>query len=150
MATIPVFLPGESQGWGSLVGCCLSLILDLFGFILFVTLYTSYTWRLVSLFKFGWFSAIISSNEFVNHFSLFSIWHSYNANAGTLNIIPEVSYTVFHIFKLTFLFVILIGWLPFFCFTDILCVLLYHLVCCSFLLVCLFQLFNSLFLIGSF
>ena len=21
MATIPVFLPGESQGWGSLVGC---------------------------------------------------------------------------------------------------------------------------------
>ena len=23
MATYPVFLPGESQGWGSLVGCCL-------------------------------------------------------------------------------------------------------------------------------
>ena len=23
MATTPVFLPGESQGWGSLVGCCL-------------------------------------------------------------------------------------------------------------------------------
>ena len=23
MATQPVFLPGESQGWGSLVGCCL-------------------------------------------------------------------------------------------------------------------------------
>ena len=23
MATAPVFLPGESQGWGSLVGCCL-------------------------------------------------------------------------------------------------------------------------------
>ena len=23
MATTPVFLPGESRGWGSLVGCCL-------------------------------------------------------------------------------------------------------------------------------
>ena len=23
MATTPVFFPGESQGWGSLVGCCL-------------------------------------------------------------------------------------------------------------------------------
>ena len=23
MATLPLFLPGESQGWGSLVGCCL-------------------------------------------------------------------------------------------------------------------------------
>ena len=23
MAATPVFLPGESQGWGSLVGCCL-------------------------------------------------------------------------------------------------------------------------------
>ena len=23
MATTPAFLPGESQGWGSLVGCCL-------------------------------------------------------------------------------------------------------------------------------
>ena len=23
MAATPVFLPGESQGWGSLVGCCI-------------------------------------------------------------------------------------------------------------------------------
>ena len=48
------------------------LVVNLFGFILFGTLYASCTWMSVSFPRLGKFSAIISSNRFSVPFSLFS------------------------------------------------------------------------------
>ena len=39
----------------------------------------------------GKFSAIISSNIFLDPLSLSSFWDSYNVNAGAFNVVPEVS-----------------------------------------------------------
>ena len=50
---------------------------DLFGLILFGTLFASWTWMAVSFSRLGKFSAVIFSNMFSNPFlSLFSSWNS--------------------------------------------------------------------------
>ena len=102
-------------------------------FHLFVTLCPSCTWISVSFFRFGNFPALISSNHFDP--LLFSFWDSYNVNVGMLIIIPEISETVLIFLKFVFLFAIPFGWFPLFYLPDHFCVLLYHLVCYSVLLV---------------
>ena len=57
-------------------------------FILFGTLCSSHTLRVVSFFRFWNFSAIISSNIFPILLSLFSFWDPFNANVGMPNVVP--------------------------------------------------------------
>ena len=59
----------------------------LLGFISFGILYASCTWISVSFFRFGNFSAIISSNAFLIPFSLSS---PFDTNVGTFDVTPEI------------------------------------------------------------
>ena len=64
----------------------------LFGFILFGILCASSTLIYVSFFRFGNFSAVISSNTFSSPFFLSSPFGDpYNANVGTLDVISEIA-----------------------------------------------------------
>lgn len=119
----------------------------LFGFILFGALCVSCTsWISVSFFRFGNFSAIISSHSIP--FSLCS---------SGVPIIPVLvclmlfqrSLKLFVFFKLVFLFAVLFVGFPLFCLPDQLHILLYHLVCCSFLLVWFFFFYLSYWIIHS-
>lgn len=119
----------------------------LFGFILFGALCVSCTsWISVSFFRFGNFSAIISSHSIP--FSLCS---------SGVPIIPVLvclmlfqrSLKLFVFFKLVFLFAVLFVGFPLFCLPDHLHILLYHLVCCSFLLVWFFFFYLSYWIIHS-
>lgn len=71
---------------------CLGVVL--FGFIFFLNLYASSTWKFVSLFILVNFSAIISSDIFLITFSHSSFWDPYSANIGMLDVVPEVPQTL--------------------------------------------------------
>ena len=107
----------------------------LFRFILLRTLYASCTWMSVPFFRFGELSAIILSYTFLTPFSLYS-------PSETLIMRMLVHLMLFQrslkLFLFFLMFAVLIGWFPLFCLLDHLCVLLYHLVCCSFLPVCFY------------
>ena len=91
-----------------------------------------------SFFRFGNFSAIISSNTFFYYFlSLFSFWVPYNMMLVCL-MLSQRSLKLFSLFRIYFSFCCS-DWMIFIvCLPDYLYVLLYHVVCCSFFLVCFF------------
>ena len=64
------------------------------GFILFGTLWVSWTWMAISFPVLGKFSAIISSILSCLSFFFF-FWDSYDSNVGAYKIVPEVSEVVF-------------------------------------------------------
>ena len=73
----------------SLISMCLGMFL--LGFILYGTLYPSWTWLIVSFSTLGKFSTIISSKI---PFLFCFFWDPYNSNVGTFDIVPEVSDTI--------------------------------------------------------
>ena len=61
------------------------------GFILFVTLWVSWTWVAISFPILGKFSTIILLKYFLMAFLfVFFFWDSYDSNVGEFNIVPEV------------------------------------------------------------
>ena len=68
----------------SLITMCLGVFL--LGFVLPGAMYTSWTWLIIFFPMLGKFSAIISSNIFSGHFSLFSFWGPYSANVHAFNV----------------------------------------------------------------
>ena len=126
--------------------------MSLFALILFETLCASCTWISVSFSDFGSFH-----HNLLKHIA---ILFSLSSSSGTPIIqmleclmLSQRSLKLLSLFKMFFfsLFALLIGWFPLFCLPDYLCIVLYHLVFYSFLLLCfLFQLLNSSFLIESF
>ena len=87
--------------------CCVCLIfinlihmcLGVFhlGFLLFGTLWVSWTWVNISFPILGKFSTIISSSIFSSSMAflfVFFFWDSYDLNVGAFNIVPEVSKVV--------------------------------------------------------
>ena len=106
-----------------------------------------------TFFRFGKFSAVISSSTFLILFSLFSF-------SGTCImwilvlvclVLFQRSLKLFSFLKVFFFFAGLVGWFPLFCLPDHLYILLFHWVCYSFLIVWFsFQLLYSLFLTISF
>ena len=123
----------------------------LFVFILLGTLCATCTWRSVYFFRFGMFSAIISSNTFSIPFSLSSPSVTPIMWLLTCLMLSHRSLCYFPFFPFVFLSVVWIGWFPLFYLPDHLCVLLCHLVCYLLLLECFFksQILNYLFLIES-
>ena len=78
----------------SLISMCLGVFL--LGFILYRTLYTSWTWLTISFSMLGKFSTIISLKFFFILFLyLFFFRDPYNLNVGAFDIVPEVSVTIF-------------------------------------------------------
>ena len=73
------------------------------GFILFGTLWVSWTWMAISFPVLGKFSAIISSILSCLSFFFF-FWDSYDLNVGAFNIVPEVSEVVLISFNSLFFF----------------------------------------------
>ena len=127
--------------------------MGLFWFFLFGTLCPFWTWISVSFFRFGKFSATISSNTCLMPFSLSSPSGTLKMQILAYLMLSQRSsrLLLFLFFSFVFLSAVLIGWFLLFCLQDYLCILLYHLVCYLLLLVCLlFQILNYLFLIGSF
>ena len=74
------------------------LIMICYGVGLLGFLSVSCTWIFISFFRFGKFSAIISSNTFLIPFSLFSFWNLYNANIGNFHVISESLYVAIVLF----------------------------------------------------
>lgn len=71
-----------------LVMICLSV--GLIGFVLFLSLCASWIWVSISIFKFGKFSAIISSNIFSTPFlSLSCFWDPYNMFISMFDVVPR-------------------------------------------------------------
>jgi len=82
----------------SLINMCLGMFL--LGFILYGTLYASWTWMIISFSMLGKFSTIIPSKIFSYSFSPLLLG-PYNSNVGAFDIVPEVSETIlssFHSF----------------------------------------------------
>ena len=73
----------------SLINMCLGVFC--LGFILFGTLWVSWTWVAISFPILGKFPTIISSSIFSCPFFLSSSLDSYDSNVGVFNIVPEVS-----------------------------------------------------------
>ena len=77
----------------NLINTCLGVFLS--GFILFGTLWVSWTWVAISFPILGKFSTIISwpffSIYFLMTFLFVFSWDSYDLNVGTFHIVPEVS-----------------------------------------------------------
>jgi len=93
----------------SLINMCLRVFC--LGFILFGTLWVSWTWVTISFPILGKFSTIISSSIFSWSFFL----DSYDSNVGLFNIVPEVSEVVLFSFDYFFLFSSLLHlFLPFY------------------------------------
>ena len=77
------------------------------GFILFGTLWVSWTWVIISFPILGHFSTIISSSIFSCLFVclfVFLFWDSYDSNVGAFNIVPAVSEVVLLSFNSFFFF----------------------------------------------
>jgi len=85
---------------------CLGVFL--LGFILYGTLYASWTWLIISFSMLGKFSTIISSKIFSYLFVfLFFFCDPYNSNIVAFVIVPEVSETILSFFH-SFYFVLLL------------------------------------------
>ena len=90
----------------SLISMCLGVFL--LGFILYGTLYASWTWLIISFSMLGKFSTIISSKIFSYLFVfLFFFCDPYNSNIVAFVIVPEVSETILSFFH-SFYFVLLL------------------------------------------
>ena len=77
-----------------LINMCLEVFC--LGFILFGTLWVSWTWVIISFPILGKFSTIISSSIFSwSFFFVFFFWDSYDSNVGAFDIVPEISEVVF-------------------------------------------------------
>ena len=61
------------------------------GFVLFGSLWVSWTWVAISLPILRKFSTIISSSIFSCHFLFVFFWDTYDSNVGAFNIVPEFS-----------------------------------------------------------
>ena len=84
------------------INMCLGVFL--LGFILFGTLWVSWTWVIISFPIFGKFSTIISSIFLMPFHFVFFFWDSYDSNLGVFNIVPEVSGVVLISFNSFFFF----------------------------------------------
>ena len=82
------------------------------GFILFGTLWVSWTWVAISFPILGKFSAIISSSNFSWPFFFVFFWDSYDSNVGAFHIVPEVPEVVLISFHSFFLFSSLLHLFP--------------------------------------
>ena len=103
----------------SLINRCLGMFH--LGFILFGTLWVSWTWVSISFSILGKFSAIISSSIFS---CPFFFWDTYDSNVGVFNIVPEVSEVVLISFNSFFLFSSLLHlFLPFYLPSHLSCLL---------------------------
>ena len=80
----------------SLINMCLGVFH--LGFILFGTLWVSWTLVAISFPTLGKFSTIISSN-FLMPFLFIFFWDAYDLNVGTFYIVPEVSEVVLSSFN---------------------------------------------------
>ena len=81
-------------GFVNLINMCLGEFL--LGFILFGTLWVSWTWVTISFPILGKFSTIISSSIL--------FWDSYDLNVGVFNIVPKISEVVLISFNSFFFF----------------------------------------------
>jgi len=75
----------------------ISMYLGMFllGFILYGTLYASWTWLTISFSMLGKFSTILSSKIFlISSLFLFSFWDPYNSKVGAFDIVSEASETI--------------------------------------------------------
>ena len=89
----------------SLISMCLGVFL--LGFILYGTLYASWTWLTIFFSMLGKFSTIISSKILSFFVFLFLFQDPYNSKVGAFDIVPEVSETIlssFHSFYFILLF----------------------------------------------
>ena len=96
----------------NLINMCLGVFR--LGFILFGTLWVSWTWVAISFPILGTFSTIISSSILSSSMAflfVFFLWDSYDLNVGAFNIVPEVSEVVLISFNSFFFFFL------FLCFT---------------------------------
>ena len=103
------------------------------GFILFGTLWVSWTWVIISFSILGKFSTIITSSIFSwPFFFVFFFWDSYDLNVGAFNIAPEVSEVVLISFN-SFLFFplcLIYFYHSIFYFTNPIFCLCYCTICC--------------------
>ena len=90
----------------NLINMCLGVFC--LGFILFGTLWVSWTWMAISFPVLGKFSAIISSILSCLSFFFF-FWDSYDSNVGAFNIVTVVSEVVLISFNSFFLSALVIS-----------------------------------------
>ena len=86
----------------NLINMCLGVFH--LGFILFGTLWVSWTWMAISFLILGKLSTITSSSIFSWPFLFVFFWDSYDLNVGAFNIVPGVSEIVLISFNSFFLF----------------------------------------------
>ena len=97
----------------NLINMCLGVFH--LGFILFGTLWVSWTWVIISFPILGKFSTIISSSFLMVFLFVFFFWDSYDSNVGAFDIVPEVSEVVLISFNSFLLFSSLLHlFLPFY------------------------------------
>ena len=111
--------------FGILIMICVSV--GLFGFIMFGPLCASYIWISVSFLRFGKFSATTPSNRFLILSRSLFLLVSLHCECLMLS---QKLLKMFPLFKLIFLFAVLIGWFLLFYLPDHLRILLKH--CYSF------------------
>ena len=138
----------------SLINVCLGMFL--FGFILYGTLWASWTWVAISFPMLRNFSTIIP--QIFSHTLSFSLllWDPYKSNAGAFNIVPEVSETVlisffFILFCFSYFHHSIFQLSQLFCYWFLLVYFKFQLLCCSLLIACSLVLLGpcKLFLVSS-